>query len=99
MVLYALALVSLCCADSIPEIGSGEATIIGRVCAVDWDDKGNVTAAVFSGTGEEYQIVNNAVGNQLIKLDGITVKAIGVVAENSKGNKSLTVTSYEVVSK
>jgi hypothetical protein len=76
-----------------------EVTIIGTVYAVDWDEKGNVIAAVMSGTGEEYQIAGNAVGQQLFKLDKKTVKATGVIGEDSRGNKSLTVTQYEVVPK
>jgi hypothetical protein len=76
---------------------SDEATIIGRVQAVDWDDKGNVTDAVFFGTGEDYKIVDNAVGKELFRLDGMLVKATGAVAEDSKGRKSLTVEDYDVL--
>jgi len=99
LVLCTLTFASLLCAASVLAAESDEVTMIGSVYAVDWDDRGNPIAAKMSGTGEEYQIVDNAVGKQLIKLDGMTVKATGVVAEDSKGNKSLTVTSYEVVSK
>jgi hypothetical protein len=98
LVLCTLILVcSVCGASGLPK-EADEATIIGRVSAVDWDDNGNVIAAVFSGTGEEYQIASNAVGKKLFLLDGMTVKATGVVTEDGKGNKALTVTSYEVAS-
>ena len=92
-----LTFVCFLCAVSVLATGSDEATIIGTVYAKDWDNKGNVIAAVLSGAGEECQIVDNAVGRQLFELDKKTVKATGVVAEDSKGNKSFTVTSYEVI--
>jgi len=99
LVLYTLAFASFLGAASVLATGSDEVTIIGTVHAVDYDDKGNVIAAVFSGTGEEYQIVKNAVGKQLLKLDAMRVKAMGAVAEDRKGDKSLAVTRYEIMSK
>ncbi|MDY6839593.1 MAG: hypothetical protein SWH78_16640 [Thermodesulfobacteriota bacterium] len=99
LVFCALAFASFLWAASVLATESDEVTIIGTVSAVDYDDKGSVIAAVFSGTGEDYQIVKNAFGKQLFKLDGMRVKAMGAVAEDSNGDKSLTVTSYEIMSK
>jgi len=99
LLLYTLTFFSLLCAASVLATDSDGVSIIGIVKAVDWDDKGNVIAAEMYGTGEEYQIVDNAAGKELLKLDGIKVKAMGWVTEDSKGKKSLTVTGYELVYK
>ncbi|MDY6953843.1 MAG: hypothetical protein SWE60_20235 [Thermodesulfobacteriota bacterium] len=98
LVVYVIIFNCFFCAASVLATESDEVAIIGTVSAVGHDDKGNVIAAVFSGTGEDYQIVKSAVGKHLFKLDGMLVKAMGVVAEDSNGNKSLTVTSYEIMS-
>jgi hypothetical protein len=74
-----------------------EVTVTGTVYATAWDDNDNVTAAVIAGVGGEYIIVNNAAGKELFKLDFKLVKASGVIGKDSEGNKTLTVTSYEVV--
>jgi hypothetical protein len=74
-----------------------EATITGTVYATAWDDDDNVTAAVIAGLGEEYVIVQNAVGKELLQLSYRDVKAIGVIGQDSEGNKTLTVSSYEVM--
>ena len=75
-----------------------EVTVTGTVYATAWGDDDNVTAAVIAGLGEEYVIVQNAVGKELLKLNYKDVKASGVIGQDSEGNKTLTVTSYEVMS-
>jgi ABC-type transport system substrate-binding protein len=92
----ALVLLSGVCATNM--FAANEVTITGTVYAAAWDDNENVTAAtIVAWMGEEYAIVNNAIGQQLFKLDSKDVKATGVVGEDSEGNKTITVTKYETV--
>jgi hypothetical protein len=90
---------SLVCATNLfAEDVEDEGTIIGTVYAVAWDDDDNVTAAtIMSSSGEEYAIVDNAIGRNLFSLDNKVVKASGVVSEDSEGNKRFTVTNYEIM--
>lgn len=94
--LFALVLLSVVCATNV--FAGDEVTITGTVYAAAWDENENVTAAtIVAWTGEEYAIVNNAIGQQLFKLNAEDVKATGVVGEDSEGNKTVTVTKYEVM--
>ena len=77
-------------------VAAEQVTITGTVYAVDWDDKGNAIAAIISGMGGEYQIIDNAVGNELFKLNNKFVKATGVLGEDSEGNHTIAVTKYEI---
>jgi len=93
----ALVLLSVVCATNV--FAADELTITGTVYAMTWDDNGNVTAAVIASVDEEYVIVANAAGKELFKIDLKVVKASGVIGKDSEGNKTLTVTSYEVIPK
>jgi hypothetical protein len=75
--LCALISFSVVCATNA--YAADEATVTGTVYATAWDDDDNVTAAVIAGLGEEYVIVQNAVGKELLQLSYRDVKAIGVI--------------------
>lgn len=71
-----------------------ESTIIGTVHVAAC----NVGAvSLMTSPGEKYAIVNNDLEKALFKLDKTHVKASGIVGEDSDGNKTLTVTSYEII--
>jgi hypothetical protein len=93
--LCALILFSVVFATNV--FAADEVTVTGTVYATAWDDNDNVTAVVISTMGKEYVIVANAAGNELFKLGFKVVKASGVIGEDSEGNETLTVTSYEVM--
>jgi hypothetical protein len=93
--LFALVLVSVACANNV--FATEEVTIIGTVYAEAWDDNGNATAAVIVGTEGEYNIVKNATGTELFKLNYKDVKVSGIIGEDSEGNKTITVTDYEIL--
>lgn len=94
--LCALVLLCVVCAANV--CAADQVTITGTVYAAAWDDKDNVTAAtIVAGTGEEYTIVDNAAGKELFKLDFKVLKVSGVIGEDSEGNKTLTITNYEVM--
>lgn len=77
---------------------AGEATIIGTIYATDWDDSDNVTAvSITTKEGEEYAIVNNAVGKKLFKLDLKKVTVTGVLGKDGDGNKTITVSKFKVI--
>jgi hypothetical protein len=93
--LCALILLSVVCATNV--FAADEVTITGTVYATAHDDNDNVTAAVIAGSDEEYVIVANAAGKELFKLDLEVVKASGTIGEDGEGNKTITVTKYEVM--
>ncbi|MBN1843277.1 MAG: hypothetical protein JW883_13480 [Deltaproteobacteria bacterium] len=93
--LCALVLLCVVCATNV--CAADQVTITGTVYAVAWDDMDNVTAVIIADMVEEYVVVNNAAGQELFKLDNKIVKASGVIGEDSKGNKTLAVTNYEVM--
>ena len=94
--LCTLVLVSVACTINV--FAADETMIIGTVYAEAWDENDNVIAAtIMTATGEDYVIVDNAVGKDLLKLDNQVVKASGVVGEKTEGNKVFTVNSYEIM--
>ena len=93
--LCALILVSVVCATNV--FAADEVTVTGTVYPTALDDNDNVIAAVIASMGEDYVIVANAVGKKLFELEYEVVKTSGVIGEDSEGNKTLTVTKYEVM--
>ena len=73
-----------------------EVTVTGTVYVTAYDDNDNVKTAVIVSIENEHIIVGNDVGKELYKLDLKVVKATGLVGEDSEGNNTLTVTSYEI---
>ena len=72
-------------------------TIRGLLVPVDWDDKGNVTAAAISTHfEEEYLIEQNAWGEALLAFLRQRVKVSGWVVQNESGKKVIRVRNYEV---
>lgn len=97
LVLSALALFIVMCSTNV--FAADEVTVTGTVYSTASDENDNVIAAVIAGSMDgEYVIVDNTVGKELFKLEFMVVKASGVVGEDSEKNKTLTVTSYEVIS-
>lgn len=97
--LCALLLLCVVCATNLfAEDVEDKSTIIGTVYAVTWDDNDNATAAIImTSSGEEYAIISNSVGQKLFKLDNQVVKASGFVRKDSEGNKTFSVTQYEIM--
>lgn len=93
------ALILLSVVFAINVFAADEVTITGTVYAAAWDDNDNVTAVVIGDMGKEYVIVANAAGKELFQLDFKVVRATGIIGEDSEGNTTLTVTSYEVMPK
>ena len=97
LALSALALFILMCSTNV--FAADEVTVTGTVYPTALDENDNVIAAVMdTSIGESYVIVANAAGKKLFELEYKAVKASGVIGEDSEGNKTLTVTSYEVIS-
>ena len=93
--LCALVLLCVVCATNV--FAADEVTVTGTVYATAWDDNGDVIAAVLACSGEEFIIVDNASGKELFKLNYEDVRASGVIGQDSEGNRTLTVSSYEVL--
>ena len=94
--LCALILVSVVFAMSV--FAADEVTVTGTVYPTALDENNNVTAAVIaSSMYEEYVIVTNALGKELFELKYKVVKVSGVIDQDTEGNKTLTVTKYEII--
>jgi hypothetical protein len=96
LALSALALFIVICSTNV--FAADEVTVTGTVYPTALDENDNVIAAVIdTSMGEGYVIVANAAGKKLFELEYKAVKASGVIGQDSEGNKTLTVTSFEVI--
>lgn len=69
----------------------------GTVFAVDNDANGNVTAvSILDAAGEEYFVVHDPVGDQLLKLVDKNVKVTGVINVGADGKKNMKVHKFEL---
>jgi hypothetical protein len=69
----------------------------GTVFAVDDDGNGNVTAvSVLDAAGEEYFVVHDPVGDQLLKLVDKNVKVTGVINVGADGKKNMKISKFEL---
>jgi len=69
----------------------------GTVFAVDDDGNGNVTAvSVLDAAGEEYFVVHDPIGDQLLKLVDKNVKATGVINVGTDGKKNMKIYKFEL---
>jgi len=74
------------------------ATITGLLIPADWDEKGNIIAAVISTySEEEYLIDQDAKNEELLTFLRQRVKASGLVREDEHGNKMIAVKRYEIL--
>jgi hypothetical protein len=77
---------------------TGLTTIRGLVIPVDWDAKGNITAAAISTPfEEEYLLEHNARGEELLAFVRERVKVSGLIRKDELGNKVISVTKYEIL--
>jgi hypothetical protein len=76
-----------------------EVTICGVVVPDGWDTKSNVTSIVISTTfEEEYRVMDNEQGRQLMQHLKQEVRASGKVFNNGKnGDKSILIKEFSVV--
>ena len=74
------------------------ATVTGLLIPADWDEKGNIIAAVISTySEEEYLIDQDAKNDELLTFLRRRVKASGLVREDEDGNKMIAVKRYEIL--
>lgn len=77
---------------------SKKVSIYGLVNAVSWDEDGNVEGvAIMTGEEEEYNVGDNALARELLKLEYEEVWAVGAVRENACGEMVLFLDEYEVL--
>ncbi len=97
LVWVVVVLLAVCVYTSVSFAAEGTA-ITGEVFVQQWNDKDVATAATITNqNGEEYWIVDNAVGKELFKLDMQTVKATGTIGKTAEGKNAITVSKYELV--
>jgi hypothetical protein len=93
--LAAVLAIGLCATVSV---ATEETTITGRIWAQSWDDKFEVTAVTITTLdGQEYWIVDNPVGKELLKLDMEIVKVTGSLSKIDDGKNAITVNKYEII--
>jgi len=64
----------------------------------DWDEKGNIIAAVISTySEEEYLIDQDSRDEELLTFVRQRVKVSGLVREDEDGNKMITIKRYEIL--
>jgi hypothetical protein len=69
----------------------------GTVFTVDDDGSGNVTAvSILDAAGEEYFVVHDPTGDQLLKLVDKNVKATGVINVGTDGKKNMKIHKFEL---
>lgn len=73
-------------------------TVTGLVIPVDWKGDRVVAAAIATDREEEYLIVRNRKGAELLKRLQEHVEAEGVANTNDKGQLTITVKHYTVKS-
>jgi hypothetical protein len=95
LVLFAMTTFSLVCATNL--FAAESVTITGTVYPAAWDENDNVTEVVITGVGQEYIVMNNAVGEQLLRHNGMDVKVTGILGKDNHGNRKITVTKYEIM--
>ncbi|NIQ92230.1 MAG: hypothetical protein GWN93_25900 [Deltaproteobacteria bacterium] len=72
-----------------------EVEIIGTVFGTAWDSNDNATAVIIATEdGEEIAVSNSGKGMELLKLEEKNVKAMGFIAQDEGGMKTITVTKY-----
>lgn len=78
-------------------IAAEKVTLTGRVQihAINEDD--TVTAISIETDDEAYLVIDNATGRRLYKTPGADIKVTGIVDTNAEGQKTLSITSYEIV--
>jgi hypothetical protein len=69
----------------------------GTIFAVDNDASGKVTeVSILDAAGEEYFVVHDAVGDQLLQLVDKNVKVTGVINVGTDGKKNMKVHKFEL---
>ncbi len=72
-----------------------EVEIVGTVFGTAWDSNDNATAVIIATEdGEEIAVSNSGKGMELLKLEEKNVKAMGFIAQDEGGMKTITVTKY-----
>ena len=82
---------------SMPVFTADDVTITGTVEAMAIDDNDNITAVTIETNDGPYDVINNATGKKLLKLVGKDVKVTGILGEDSMGNRTITVRTYEIL--
>ena len=72
-----------------------EVEIIGTVFGTAWDADDNATAVIIATEdGEQIAVSNSGKGIELLKLEDKSVKAMGFIAQDEGGMKTITVNKY-----
>jgi hypothetical protein len=74
-----------------------EVTITGTLYPSASDDNANPTEVVIMNEAGDFAVVNNEVGQQLLRLAGKDVQVNGVVKKDDQGRWTITVSKFIVM--
>ena len=70
-------------------------TLVGHVSVTDWN--GDSTAVELSTLKEDYKIVLNKMGHELLDYVDEEVEVIGYLSNDAEGSRAITVTGFSLV--
>jgi hypothetical protein len=77
---------------------NGSTTVRGIVIPVEWDEDGKALAVAVAASGEnDYLIEQDSKGRELFWHIRQEVEIIGIVGKGSKGDQTITVSTYDVI--
>jgi hypothetical protein len=80
-----------------PEFTAGKITITGTVHPKAFDANDNISAVSIETKDGPYTVTKNAIGKRMLKLVGKNISITGIVGEDSMGNTTITVKTYEII--
>ncbi|GEM_PF-4435284 len=72
-------------------------TIVGTVTAIEFDDNDKVVAVTIDTSDGYYDVSDNSIGKELLKLSDKNITATGIVGEDKDGNRIITIETYEIL--
>jgi biopolymer transport protein ExbD len=72
-------------------------TIVGTVTAIELDDNDKVVAVTIDTADGFYDVSDNSIGKELLKLSDKNITATGIVGEDKDGNRIITIETYEIL--
>jgi hypothetical protein len=79
---------------AVQVFAADEVTITGTLYPSALDDNANPTEVVIVNEAGDFSVVDDAVGQQLLKLAGKDVQVNGVVKKDDEGRRTITVSKF-----
>lgn len=86
------------CLAALADGEERQASLVGTIVEVDWDDNGDVIAVELETDETTYTVASSGKGRELLNLAGQRVEVRGTISEDEYGWDVIHVTSFTVVS-